>query len=222
MTMRRTFHDQLAEAEQACLRESGLVMEQLERVMRALRDRDAALAEQVISGDDAVDELYVDIERKILTLLATQAPVASDLRLVSAMLHVNIHLERMADLCTNVAKFVHYQPDFPATEDIMSELAEMGMRAGRMLDRSMRAFASRDLSLAGELAGMDDRIDRLNRSMLKAVVPLVGDEVSFDRVSKLILVSRYLERFADHAVDIGEQVAFLITGEFREFTDASH
>ncbi len=218
--MRKSFHEQLGEAEAAIVEMAGLSLQQLDRVLRALDRGDEALAEIVIGGDDPIDELYIQIEEKILMLLALQAPVASDLRLVSAILHINIHVERVADLCVNIAKFVKLTIDMPTSEDILRELIEMGRHAGLMLDASIQSFSKRDLELAMGLPRVDDRIDRLNRRIFKELVKL-GDESMIEWAARMVLVSRQLERMGDHAVDIGEQVAFMITGVFREFTDAS-
>lgn len=221
--MRTSFHQQLAEGEGLVVEMAGLVLQQLERTLRTLETRDRALADVVIAGDDDVDEKYMDIQSRVLRLVATQAPVASDLRLVSAMLHINIHLERMADLCTNIAKFVKLAPDSTFSAEIIGEILEMGRQAGRMLDTVIQAFTKRDLDLALSLPEMDESIDRLNRSLFKQVVRrFAGSEDEMEWGSRMVLVSRQLERMGDHAVDIAEQVAFMITGEFREFTDASH
>jgi phosphate transport system protein len=221
--MRKSFHEQLAEAEGSVVEMAGLVLQQLERTLRTLETRDTALADVVISGDDPVDEAYIDLQERVLKLLATQAPVASDLRLVSAMLHINIHLERMADLCTNIAKFVKLAPERPFSPEIVGEIVEMGRQAGRMLETAVEAFSQRDLEKALSLPEMDESINRLNRSLFKRIAhKFIGDEDEVEWGSRMTLTSRQLERMGDHAVDIGEQVAFMITGEFREFTDASH
>jgi phosphate transport system protein len=221
VTGRKSFHEQLAEAEGLIVDTSGIVLRLLDGTVRALEGRNAELASEVIAGDDPVDERYLEIEKRILTLLATQAPVASDLRLVSAMLHINIHLERVADLCVNIAKFVKLALDLPRSPEIVQELVEMGRRAAHMLETAIRAFSERDLELALGLPRMDDRIDRLNRELFKQASHVAGDEGAIEWGSRMILASRQFERMGDHAVDIGEQVAFMITGEFREFTDAS-
>lgn len=221
--MRKSFHEQLAEAEGLVVDTAGIVLQLIDRTLRSLERRDEALADVVIAGDDAVDENYMDIQERVLRLLATQAPVASDLRLVSAMLHINIHLERMADLCTNIAKFVKLSPDRPFSQEIVSEILEMGRQAARMLEAAIKAFSERNLQLALSLPEMDESIDRLNRNLFKQVVhKFAGDEDEAEWGSRMVLASRQLERMGDHAVDIAEQVAFMITGEFREFEDASH
>jgi phosphate transport system protein len=221
MTGRITFHEQLAEAEALVVETAGLVLEQLDRTIQVLEKRDVDVASLVIDSDDPVDERYLEIEQRILTLLATQAPVASDLRLVSAILHINIHLERVADLCVNIAKFAKLAVDLPRSAEIVQELVEMGRQASKMLETAIRAFSERNLDLALGLPRMDDRIDRLNRELFKQASQFADDERAIEWGGRMVLVSRQLERMGDHAVDIGEQVAFMITGEFREFTDAS-
>lgn len=221
MAGRKTFHEQLAEAEGIVVETAGLVLEQLERTIRVLENRDTELASLVIDSDDPVDERYLEIEQRILTLLATQAPVASDLRLVSAMLHINIHLERVADLCVNIAKFAKLAVDLPRSPEIVQELVEMGRQASKMLETAITSFSQRNLDLALGLPRMDDRIDKLNRELFKQASRFADDERAIEWGGRMVLVSRQLERMGDHAVDIGEQVAFMITGEFREFTDAS-
>ena len=221
MAVRLSFHDELEAAETGLLAQGGLVRRQLESVARALGERDDDLAARVIADDDGVDELYLDTENRILALLALQAPVAGDLRLVSAILHSNMHVERMGDLCVNIAKFVRNQHPYPPDSAMVTRLAEMSDRAAEMLETAMAAFASRSVDLAEELTEKDNVLDRLNRGMLDDLRQYSGDEQSFEWATNLVLVARYLERFGDHCVDVGEQIAFLVTGVFREFTDAS-
>ena len=219
---RISFGEELQTAERGLLQEGRLVQKQLARVMESLDTRDAALAQQVIDEDDIVDDVYLATDSRILNLIALQAPVASDLRLVSALLHSNVHLERIGDLCVNVAKFVLNGHDYPSGTPMMVSLQEMGARAQDMIGVALEAFATRSTELAEHLPEMDDAIDRLNRGMLHHLKEFVGDEDSYEWAIKLLLVARYLERIGDHAVDIGEQTSFLATGVFREFTDASH
>lgn len=219
--VRLGFHDELKGAEDDLLTQGTLIAAQLERVLEALATRDTEVAERVIAGDDPVDDLYIKGQTNILNLLALQAPVATDLRLVSAILHSNMHLERMGDLCVNIAKFVLNRHPYPPDSPMLDRLQEMGARAAEMLETSMAAFSQRSLELAEQLPVKDDVLDRLNRGMLDSLREYAGDEDAFEWATNVILVARYLERFGDHAVDIGEQIAFLVTGVFREFTDAS-
>jgi len=221
MAVRTSFHDELEAAETGLLAQGGLVRRQLDRVAEAVRTREDALAAEIIAGDDAVDEIYLDTENRILSLLALQAPVAGDLRLVSAILHSNMHVERMGDLCVNIAKFVRNQHPYPPDSPMVTRLDDMAARAGEMLETAMSAFSARSVELAEQLPDKDNVLDRLNRGMLDDLRQYSGDERSFEWATNLVLVARYLERFGDHCVDVGEQIAFLVTGVFREFTDAS-
>ena len=220
--VRLNFAEELEHAERGLLSEGTLVGRQLDRVMEALEERNLELAEVVIAEDDAVDGIYLSTDARILNLIALQAPVAGDLRLVSAILHSNVHLERMGDLCVNIAKSVLNDHPYPSDSPMLERLQEMGERAGGMLDLSMEAMRERSADLAEQLPGKDDALDRLNRGMLGDLKRYADDESNFEWAVHLILIARYLERFGDHAVDIGEQVSFLATGVFREFEDASH
>jgi phosphate transport system protein len=222
VTVRVNFHEELDAAEGVLLAEGGAVRRQLEDVVRALRDRDVEAADRIVAADDEVDDLYMDCGNRILNLLALQAPVAGDLRLVSAILHSNVHVERMGDLCVNIAKFVQNRHPYPPDSPMVDRIVEMGARAGEMLETALSAFAQRSLEVAEQLPLKDNVLDRLNRGMLEDLKRYLGDERSFEWATNLVLVARYLERFGDHAVDVGEQIAFLVTGVFREFTDASH
>jgi phosphate transport system protein len=220
--VRVSFHEELETAEAGLFEQGGRVGRQLERVVEALVRRDTEVARMVIADDDPIDEGYVQGQTNVLNLLALQAPVASDLRLVSAILHSNLHLERMGDLCVNIAKFVLNRHPYPPDSPMLDRLQEMGARAGEMLQTAMSAFAQKSLELAEELPIKDEALDRLNRGMLDSLKAYAGDEDAFEWATNVILVARYLERFGDHNVDIGEQIAFLVTGVFREFEDASH
>jgi phosphate transport system protein len=220
--VRINFAEELETAENSLLAEGGLVRTQLERVMDAFAERNADAAGRVIADDDRVDDIYLAIQTRILNLLALQSPVAGDLRLVSAIIHSNLHIERMGDLCVNIAKFVRDQQPYPPGSPMVTRLGDMGVRAAEMLDAALSAFARRDADLAEQLPTKDNVLDRLNRGLLDELKHYAADEQSFEWATNLVLVGRYLERVGDHTVDIGEQVSFLVTGVFREFTDASH
>jgi phosphate transport system protein len=223
-TGRRRFHDEM-DALVAQLASLGeLALRSVRDGFESLARRDQALADQVIAGDDEIDRLYLDIEHRILDLLALQTPVASDLRLVSAVLHTNLHLERVGDIAVNIAKFGKLTLDWPSNDSVIEQLREMSDIAVNMVRVAMSSFVRRDLELALSLPQLDDPVDRLNRGMYREVARLAmdADPRALEWGIHMNTVSRQLERVADHAVDIGEQVAFLLTGEFREFTDASH
>lgn len=221
-TARSRFHEDLEALEAEIVTMSDLAERSVADAFDALARRDLALADQVIAADDEADRLYLDVERKVLMLLARQTPVASDLRLISAILHISLHLERVADMGVNIAKIAKVTMEWPSHETVLSHLQEMADVAGTMLRTAMQAFVRRDLKLCRALPKMDDPVDRLNRGMYREVAALAGDPRMLEWGIHMNVVSRQLERVADHAVDIGEQVAFLLTGEFVEFTDASH
>ena len=219
---RHGFHEDMRNLEDAVQRTGAEAQSLLEKALRALAGGRPGLCDEVIAGDDVVDGLYLDIERRIVRLFALQTPVASDLRLLTALLHINLHLERIADQAVNLAKVAKLTGGLPQIPSVLRRLEEMGAIALRMVATAMDALARRDLDVARQLPGMDDPIDRLNRGMLEEVMEASVDRRVLEWGIRMHLVSRQIERIGDNAVDIGEQVAFLITGEFHEFTDASH
>jgi phosphate transport system protein len=219
---RSRFHQELDDLEHRLVDMGDLAIAAVERAVQALVHRDDGLARLVIDADDEVDALYLELERRILDLVALQTPVASDLRLVSVIMHTNLHLERVGDQAVNVAKLAVATHSLPTDATILSHLEEMGAVAVRMLRTAIDSLAHRDLGLALMLPEMDDPLDMLNRTMYRHVVALAEDPGKLEWGVLMDVVSRQLERVGDNAVDIGEQVSFLLTGEFREFTDASH
>ncbi|MGH2794517.1 MAG: phosphate signaling complex protein PhoU [Actinomycetota bacterium] len=220
--VRRHFHEELEGLELDVLGMGEVAERMLANAMASLAESDIIAAGRVIDSDDDLDGRYMMVERRTLELLALQTPVAIDLRLISAILHTNVHLERVGDMAVNIAKIVRVVHGLPVNQTILSHLAEMGDIARQMLRASMDALARRDIELATKLPEMDDPVDRLNRGMYREVASCAWDPQMLEWAIRMMVVSRQLERIGDHAVDIAEQVAFLITGEFREFTDASH
>jgi phosphate transport system protein len=220
--VRVTFQEELDQLEASLQEEGALVLRVLRGALNALAQRDVELADEVIAFDDDVDRQYVLIEETIQSLLARQTPVATDLRLVLAMLHMNLHLERMADYAVTVAKLTKLVADVEGDPMLVQSLQEMGERAEEMIRVALDSFANRDLEAAESLVELDELIDRSNRRFVERVVEVVGEPGLREWVLRMVIVSRTLERIGDHAVDIGEQTAYLLTAEFREFTDASH
>ena len=177
----------------------------------------------MIVDDDVIDGRYLEIHQAILTLLATQAPVATDLRLISALLHVIKNIERMGDQCVNIAKLIPiagHEP--PADGRIVRNLVTMGRAIRAQIRQAKRAFAERDVDMARDLVRQDDVIDDLNRECFQLAIEIGDDHDRREWAMTMMLVARALERIGDNAVDVGEQVAFVVTGLFREFEDASH
>jgi phosphate transport system protein len=220
--VRTTFQTELDQLEASLQEEGALVLRALRGALNALAQRDVELTDEVIAFDDDVDRLYLQIEEEIESLLARQTPVATDLRLVLAILHINLHLERMADYCVTIAKLTKLVADVRPDPVLLQSLEEMGDRAEEMIRVALDSFASRDLGGAESLVDLDELIDRSNRRFVGRVVDLVAEPAMREWVLRMVLVSRALERIGDHAVDVGEQTAYLLTAEFREFTDASY
>jgi len=220
--MRVGLQEELDQLEATLQEEGELVRRALRGALNALEQQDEELADEVIAFDDEVDRCYFGIETGIQSLLARQAPAAMDLRLVLAILHDNLHLERMADYCVTVAKLTKLARIDTPEPTLMEAFEEMGSRAEDMTAVALQSFSERDAEAAEHLVDLDELIDRANRRVVQHVLSLGGDPELREWGLRMILVSRCLERIGDHAVDIGEQTAFLVTGEFREFTDASH
>jgi phosphate transport system protein len=220
---RLQYQDDLRSLEELALGGLDLVSETLTRALEVVEHRDMELAEMVIADDDRIDGRYLEVHQSILALLATQAPVATDLRLIAALLHLIKSVERMGDQCVNIAKLVPlagHEP--PSDERMLRDVVTMGGQVRALLGQAQRAFAGRDLVLARDLVRGDDVVDNLNRECFRLAIE-IGDEA--DRrewAMTMMLAARALERMGDNAVDIGEQVAFVVTGLFEEFEDASH
>jgi phosphate transport system protein len=221
--MRLSFTEELAQLEASLQDEGTLVLRALRSSLNALARGDEELADEVINFDDQVDARYMEIEEGVQSLLARQTPVAADLRLVLAVLRVNLHLERMADYCVTVAKLTKLMGNLNVTDDAISRsIEDMGQRAEQMIRVALDAFATRDAKKAETLVELDELIDRANRNATEDVLSLGNSPEEREYGLRMLVVSRCVERIGDHAVDIGEQVVYLVTGEFREFSDASH
>jgi phosphate transport system protein len=217
------YHEELEQLEHRALDGLDLVVASLDRTVEAVQHQDTELAELVIDDDDMIDGRYLEIHQSILNLLATQAPVASDLRLIAALLHVMKSMERMGDQCVNIAKLIPVTGhDPPADDAMLADILNMGKGVREQLRQAKRAFADRDVGLARDLVRQDDVVDNLNRGVFQRAIEIGDDHDRREWAMTMILVARAIERIGDNAVDIGEQVAFIVTGLFREFEDASH
>jgi phosphate transport system protein len=222
-TGRAHFQEELQRLEEQALGALDMVVTTLDRALEALQHQDIELAAIVVNDDDRIDGRYLEVHQGILSLLALQAPVASDLRRVAALLHVIKHAERMGDQCVNIAKLLplagHKPPSDPAMID---RIVRMGTLARSEVSQAKQAFMLRDVDLAEDLVRQDEQINRLNREVFQAAVAMGTDEDRREWAMTMMLAARAIERIGDNAVDIGEQVAFVVTGLFREFSDASH
>jgi phosphate transport system protein len=219
---RLRFQDELRQLEDQALGALDLVITALDRTLEALEHQDIELASIVVADDDRLDGRYLEVHQGILSLLALQAPVAGDLRVVAALLHVIRSAERMGDQCVNIAKLLPLAGyEAPVDEEMRAKIMKMGTLARSEVAQAKQAFSLRDVDLAQDLVRQDETINRLNRECFQRAVETGGDIDSREWAMTMMLVARALERIGDNAVDIGEQTAFVVTGLFREFSDAS-
>ena len=220
--MRSRFHQELDELRAKLLRMGGMAEQAVDRACQAYIDRDLKRCQMVLEGETQINIAEREIDELAFDLLAMQQPMAVDLRFILAVTKINADLERVGDQAVNIAKLMLATRELPTDQTIVEHLAEMGDLVVRMLRTSIEALVRRDIHLALRLPEMDDPVDLLNRNMYRHVVALADDPRKLEWGVLMDVVSRQLERVGDNAVDIGEQVSFLLTGEFREFTDASH
>ena len=216
------FDEELRQLEEHALEGLDLVVASLGRTMEAIQQQDVELATLVIADDDRIDGRYLEVHQGLLSLVARQAPVASDLRLVASLLDVINHMERMGDQCVNICKLIPLAGhDAPSHGDLLRNLEQMGRQASSQVTQAKQAFARRDVGLAEDIARQDEVINRLNRECFHLALEIGDDLDAREWAMHMSFLARWLERIGDHAVDIGEQTAFVVTGLFREFTDAS-
>ncbi len=214
--------DDLSQIEAQLQEEAQRAITAVHGAVRALQERDEELADEVIAFDDEVDRLFLGIEGSIQSLLALQTPVARDLRLLLAILHINLLLERTADGAVTIAKLSKLVVDIDPDPGLVEVLVEMGERAEEMCRVALDSFDRRDLAGAESLVDLDELIDRANRRFVERLVDVMAEPEMREWGLRMVVAARTIERIGDRAVDIGEQTAYLLTAEFREFTDASH
>jgi phosphate transport system protein len=220
---RQHFSNELARVEEQALGGLDLVAAQIDRVLEALEHQDVELASMVIANDDLIDGRYLEVHQGLLSLFALQAPVAGDLRVVAALLHVMKNIERMGDQCVNIAKTIPltgHEP--PVHEEIQERVLRMGRAARWEVTQAKAAFAGRDAEMAEDLVRKDREINLLNREIFQLAIDVGTDTDTREWAMHMVMVARAIERIGDNAVDVGEQTAFVVTGLFREFSDSSH
>lgn len=214
MEGRKTFHEQMDELYQDLLRMANFSVEMVEKTSVAFANLDAGLADEIIESDDEPDGYVVKIEEGGIELLATQAPVAIDLRTIIVIMRLSQHLERVCDLCVNICKAIKNLQGYRLSPWIRDNMAEMFHRSRKMLASSIESFRDHDVELAEQLTEMDETVDRINRSFLTGYDK--DSEEELELVIRVVMIARFLERVADHAVDIGESVRYMVTGRFVE------
>lgn len=211
--LRRDFRARLTTLEDRVVTMASDVMGMVADAVQALREGDLDQVDAVRLRAQQVQEAARDAQEDIVTAFALQAPVASDLRLLTALLHAIRHLSRMAGLCANVARATEQVQGLSADPTLLAELDEMARHTRRVIARAVEAFVRRDLSAVATLPDLDDPVDRLNEGLFRRLVRLATDDAEhLDWAMRMVLVARYLERIGDHGVDLGELTVFAVTG----------
>ncbi len=216
---RHQFREDLKELERQTLGAIDLVIAQLDRALKSVSNHDIELAELVIAAEESSDGRYLEVHQGLVLLLARQAPVAGDLRIVAALLHMIRCIERMGAQCANIAKLVPLSGDrAPKDEQLLEAIERMGRLAREEVTQAKEAFVKRNAALAADLVAKDAGIARLNREIFNRAVEIGNDIDVREWAMLMILVARALERIADNAVAIAEQTVFVVSGLFREFS----
>jgi phosphate transport system protein len=213
--MRAAFDHELTELRARLGQLGELVQIQLDHALATLATGDPDAIKGIVGGDQQINQLSAEIDWGLLRTLARQAPVASDLRLVAGLLHVNEHLERMGDLCVNFARATPELVERPPPADIQATLTQMGAAVRQVVDAALACFTDSDSAAAERLPALDARVDQLNDHILRQLEQIT-DPTAVAWATRLVLVARFLERLGDQAVNVGEQVCFIVTGEVRE------
>ncbi len=218
MESRKDFHEQLDGLFAETLRMASDLLGAIEKTRICFVNLDRELAEEIIAGDDLFDSYIDRIEESGLEMIALQAPVAVDLRTIIVVMRMAQHFERMADLCEDIAQAVKHIPSDYVSAWMREAIDEMARRALRLVERSIECFKERNVEMALELDAMDDAVDKLHRKFFKEFDR--GREEDLEVAVRVVMVARFFERIADHAVDIGEHVRFLVEGTLTPRQDA--
>lgn len=217
MSPRSAFDKALKELQQDILRMASLVEQAVYESVQSLVKLDVAGAAQVIMGDEMIDELYLEIEDKCVKLVATQQPIAKDLRIVITGIKILLSLERMADHAVDIARATMCLSGHPLTVKPLEYIPEMARLTQKMIKDGLDAYVHNDVEKAREMCALDDDVDYLfARAFRELINCMTEDPKVVMQSAYLLYVSRYLERIADHATNIGEAVIYLVTGERKE------
>jgi phosphate transport system protein len=212
--MREEFRQELRELKKEVVDIGRYAIDMTTDAVRALVECDTGVAGRVIDADDELDERVLKVEEDALEMIATQGPVARDLRLLHSLTFISIHMERIGDLAVNISKISCRMQDHEGIQSLYDLIKAQGSLVHRLLEACVEALERYDLELAKKLPEMDEPIDQLFKQFFRELARLdeAGEDVEW--ASNMVLVARYLERIADHAVDIGERTAYLVTGDF--------
>ena len=216
--MQRHFHEELEALKQTLLAMGGLVEDQIRRVMRALTERDDTLAHDVIDRDRQVNAYDVEVDETCVNLLALHQPAAGDLRFITTAMKIVTDLERIGDQAVNIAQRALELNREPQLKPYI-DLPRMAERAQAMVKDSLDAFVSRDTDQARRVCSADVEVDALKEQIFRELLTfMMADPRAIPRAIRLILISRFLERVADHATNIAEMVVYMVEGKMVRHT----
>jgi phosphate transport system protein len=216
--MQRHFHEELEALKQTLLAMGGLVEDQIRRVMTALLERDSALAREVIERDQRVNAYDVEVDEKCVELLALHQPTAGDLRFITTAMKIVTDLERIGDQAVNIAQRALELNEEPQLKPYI-DLPRMAEAAQRMVKESLDAFVARDTTLARQVCGEDSAVDALKEQVFRELLTfMMADARTIPRAIRLVLISRFLERVADHATNIAEMVIYMVDSKMVRHT----
>jgi phosphate transport system protein len=216
--MARHFHEELEALKQTLLAMGGLVEDQIRRVMRALLERDDVMAQEVIERDRQVNTYDVEVDEQCVSLLALHQPAAGDLRFITTAMKIVTDLERIGDQAVNIAQRVLELNREPQLKPYI-DLPRMAEKAQRMVKESLDAFVARDTALARQVCGEDAEVDALKEQIFRELLTfMMEDPRTIPRAIRVILISRFMERVADHATNIAEMVVYLVEGKMVRHT----
>jgi phosphate transport system protein len=216
--MQRHFHEELEALKQTLLAMGGLVEDQIRRVMTALLERDSALAQEVIDRDRQVNAYDVEVDETCVELLALHQPAAGDLRFITTAMKIVTDLERIGDQAVNIAQRALELNEEPQLKPYI-DLPRMAERAQRMVKESLDAFVARDTALARRVCAEDAEVDALKEQIFRELLTfMMADARTIPRAIRLMLISRFLERVADHATNIAEMVVYMVESKMVRHT----
>ncbi|MEX2486873.1 MAG: phosphate signaling complex protein PhoU [Nitriliruptoraceae bacterium] len=220
--MRQDFHADIDALVDRLVATAALCDDMLTGALDALAAPGAPGSAQVVARDNEIDTAYQSIQETVLNLFALQAPVASDLRMLAAILHANIHVERLGDYAASVARTAGRVADLDDDAQVVDTLQTMAAAATEVSRASVRSLAERDVDLARSLPQLDDAVDSRYFDVFRSIVRRAGsDEDQMEWATNMIIVARSIERYGDHAVDIGEQTIYAVTGGFVELSSST-
>jgi phosphate transport system protein len=209
----RHFQDELEQLKTRLLEMGGIAEEQVRTAVKGLTDRDQALIERVLSGDDPVNALHIEIDNRCFTLLALYQPMAADLRTIVAAVKINTDLERVGDLAINIAEAARRYASHPPVKKLI-DIPRMATIAQTMLRDALDAFVRRDTGLAQQVLNEDDGLDALKTQIFRELLTYMLQEPNtIEPALDLILISRHLERIGDHATNVAEDVIFIVSAK---------